>query len=109
KARPIFRHIEISTGRRIVLGVLFVLDAIAIAPRQEECSLLPGQFGGAKAITIELTPSRIVRAMRFQYSPGTSFRKMVKGYKKMLGAPAAEAPDEVTWSDSATRFDLRQE
>jgi hypothetical protein len=105
----VFRHIDISHGRRIELGAPFAFDAISTAIGEHERELLPGEFGGAESIVIELTPARIVRGMRFGYAAGTSFRRMVDGYKEMLGLPAVEAADTARWETQDTTFELRRE
>jgi hypothetical protein len=105
----VFRHIEIAYRRRIELGECPDLDAISVARGAGERELLPGEFGGAAAIVIELTPSRVVKGMRFGYSPGTSFQRMRDGYTQMLGPPTSAAPTSATWADRDTVFELRED
>ena len=102
----IFRYIEIGQQRTVFLGERFQHHAISIACGPGERELKGGTFGGAAAIVVELASGDVVRAMRFRYSPGNTFERMLAGYTDMLGEPSVAQTSRAEWSDGDTKFSL---
>jgi hypothetical protein len=104
----IFREIQIGGG---VIQLGKPLPGVVPPPPAGDTvvSLPAAQIGGAEAIRAHLTPSGLVRALWFDYSPRSDFDAMVAEYAATLGEPRKEpyrTGERAVWEDAQTRFEL---
>jgi hypothetical protein len=80
------------------------------------CSLKPGTFGGAKAMSLYKTESGFISQFRFDYGvmSNDAVYAQIDDYTRRLGKPSSDSTvraDEggihkIAWMDSATTFEL---
>jgi hypothetical protein len=108
----VFRHLQLKVGR-VELGLPLppALRTMATSDRNDEVILPVGSFGGAKRITLHLSPTGRVAGATFDYGPDVDFETRVEDYAAM-GMPvrsrSADGIESVRWEDDATSFTLRR-
>jgi len=107
----IFRWINVGFGRdSIRLGEPFHRAAEYVTRvRDTLYAVRPGTFGGADSIYLDVTPTGVVKAMRFVYGSDVKYGALVEEYAALFGGPGtqvrmAREPDSTTWIDPQTRF-----
>ena len=107
----IFRWINVGFGGdSIRLGQPFH-HAARYATRLNDTSyrLRPRTFGGADSIYVDLTPTGVVKALRFVYDSDVEYGELVDEYARSLGGAGTQVrmtrgADSATWVDPETRF-----
>jgi hypothetical protein len=114
--RAIFRDIFL-TSDTLRLGESFTEFHLAVSLGRDVYQLLPGVFGGARAITVTLTREGTIERIRFDYAVQYDFEEAVTSYAEQLGQPTErQAYDSLSvqihravWLDPWTRFEYVQE
>lgn len=108
----VFRTIEVGTGVPITLGQPLSPQAMALMQPgggPQRFQLMPGTFGDAEEIDIQLGVGGAVQQMDFRYAAGSDYEEMVANFEGQMGPPTTQhggSEQVTTWKDDSTEFRL---
>ena len=109
---PIFRHINIAPCGRLELGQVWHRDARAVAISATTYRVVPGCFGGADRIDIDVSVDGTIQRFTFHYSKDRSYDVFLRSYTQLLGPAlvthSGENERSAIWEDGRTRFRLTE-